>query len=79
MQKSVQAQYFVTLLELRESLISKGAGRRIRTDDLLITNLQVYAIGAPIHARWVPIGLIWLAEEVTIAAVCPAGVIDSTS
>jgi hypothetical protein len=38
MQKSVRARYFVTRLKLRKSLISKRAGRRIRTGDLLITN-----------------------------------------
>jgi hypothetical protein len=44
MQKSVRARYFVTRLKLRKSLISKRAGRRIRTGDLLITNQLLYRL-----------------------------------
>ena len=44
MQKSVQARYFVTRLKLRKSLISRRAGNRVRTDDLLITNQLLYQL-----------------------------------
>ena len=42
MQESVQARYFATRRILRKSLISKRAGNRVRTDDLLITNQLLY-------------------------------------
>jgi hypothetical protein len=44
MQRSVQARYFATRQKLRESLISKRAGNRVRTDDLLITNQLLYQL-----------------------------------
>ena len=44
-QKSVQARYCVTRLELRKSCYpGEGAGNRVRTDDLLITNQLLYQL-----------------------------------
>ncbi len=40
----------MTRLKLRKSLISKGAGRRIRTDDLLITT-QLLRSGRSYYAE----------------------------